>query len=78
MTRKLLLHTAQRTYAHLLQDDIRREYVNQETRKEWTDFKKDVVHDVMSKKNIRTGHGKWKHAKPSTANNDRLTKSSLH
>ncbi|CAF4857376.1 unnamed protein product [Rotaria sp. Silwood1] len=40
VTRKLLLHTAQRTFAHLSQDDIRREYINQETRKEWTDFKK--------------------------------------
>jgi hypothetical protein len=77
VTRKLLLHTAQRTYAHLSQDDIRREYVNQETRKEWTDFKKDILHDVIFKKNIRTGQGKWQHSLPSASAN-RLTKSSMH
>ena len=77
VTRKLLLHTAQRTYAHLSQDDIRREYVNQETRKEWTDFKKDILHDVIFKKNIRTGQGKWQHSLP-PASADRLTKSSMH
>lgn len=77
MTRKLLLHTAQRTFANVSQDEIRKEYVNQETRKEWTDFKKDIIQDVMFKKNIRSGQGKWQHALP-TATSDRLTKSSLH
>jgi len=58
VTRKLILHTVQRTYGHLSQDDIRREYVNQETRQEWTDFKNEIVTDIISKKNIRFGHGK--------------------
>jgi len=77
VTRKLLLHTAQRTFAHLSQDDIRHEYVNQETRKEWTDFKKDILDEVMFRKNIRSGQGKWQHSIP-TSNAERLTKSSMH
>jgi hypothetical protein len=77
VTRKLLLHTAERTFAHLSEDDIRREYVSQETRKEWTDFKKDILHDIIFKKNIRAGQGKWQHSKPKS-NAERLTKSSMH
>ncbi len=77
VTRKLLLHTAQRTYGHLSQGDIRQEYVNQETRKEWTDFKKEILNDVMFKKNIRSGQGKWQHS-TSTSTAERLTKSSMH
>ncbi|CAF3902101.1 unnamed protein product [Rotaria sp. Silwood2] len=77
VTRKLLLHTAQRTFAHLSQDDIRREYINQETRKEWTDFKKDILNDVIFKKNIRSGQGKWQHSM-SMSTAERLTKSSMH
>ena len=76
VTRKLLLHTAQRTFAHLSQDDIRREYVGQETRKEWTDFKKDILDDIIFKKNIRSGHGKWQHSIP-VLSSERLTKSSM-
>ncbi|CAF3321784.1 unnamed protein product [Rotaria socialis] len=79
VTRKLLLHTAQRTFAHLSQDDIRREYINQETRKEWTDFKKDILDDIIFKKNIRAGQGKWQHSTPiPTPADDRQTKSSMH
>lgn len=77
VTRKLLLHTAQRNFAHLSQDDIRREYIGQETRKEWTDFKKDVLDEIIGKKNIRAGQGKWQHATPTTTA-ERLTKSSMH
>ncbi len=77
VTRKLLLHTAQRTYGHLSQGDIRQEYVNQETRKEWTDFKKEILNDVMFKKNIRSGQGKWQHS-TSKSTAERLTKSSMH
>ncbi|CAF0858697.1 unnamed protein product [Rotaria sordida] len=77
VARKLLLHTAQRTFADLSQDDIRREYINQETRKEWTDFKKDILNDVIFKKNIRSGHGKWQHSL-STSTAERLSKSSMH
>ncbi|CAF1595441.1 unnamed protein product, partial [Adineta steineri] len=56
VTRKLMLQTTQRTFGHLTQDDIRREYVSQETRKEWTDFKNDIVHRVISKKKHRRAH----------------------
>ena len=76
VTRKLLLHTAQRTFAHLSQDDIRREYINQETRKEWGDFKKDIMDDIMFRKSIQSGHGKWQHT-VSTPTTERVTKSSM-
>ncbi|UJR26950.1 hypothetical protein I4U23_008258 [Adineta vaga] len=56
--RKLTLQTAQRTFGHLSQDDIRREYVSQETRKEWTDFKNDMVEHIISKKKPFFGQGK--------------------
>ncbi len=77
VTLKLLLHTAQRNFAHLSQDAIRHEYVNQETRKEWIDFKKDIIDDIMFRKNIRSGHGKWQHSIPKPID-DRPTKSSMH
>lgn len=76
VTRKLLLHTAQQTFAHLSQDDIRREYVNQETRKEWSDFKKDILSDIMFRRNIQAGQGKWQHT-INTPTAERLTKSSM-
>lgn len=77
VTRKLLLHTAQRTYAHLSQDDIRHEYISQETRKEWTDFKKDTMNDVMLRRNIQSGHGKWHHRLP-TSSAERSLQTSFH
>lgn len=58
VVRKLILQTTQRTFGHLTQDDIHREYVSQETRKEWTDFKNDMVGHIMSKKTARIPRGK--------------------
>ena len=76
VTRQLLLQTTQRTDATLSKEDIQREYVNQETRKEWADRKSGIVNDVLAKKNIRSGQGKWKHSLSSA--NHHLSKSSLH
>ncbi|CAF1496626.1 unnamed protein product [Adineta ricciae] len=58
LTRQLILQIATRTFGHLSQDDIHHEYVSQETRKEWTDFKNDMVHHIMSKKKSFFGRGK--------------------
>jgi hypothetical protein len=62
VTHKLLLQTAQRTDTFLSQDDVRQEYVNQETRKEWTDYKNDMIQNVIATRNIRLGEGKWQHS----------------
>ncbi|CAF0735528.1 unnamed protein product [Adineta ricciae] len=58
LTRQLILQIAKRTFGHLSQDDIHHEYVSQETRKEWTDFKNDMVEHIMSKKKPLFGRGK--------------------
>ncbi|CAF0878140.1 unnamed protein product [Didymodactylos carnosus] len=76
VTRKLLIHSAKRTYAHFNQDDIRHEYIEQESRKEWSDLKKDIIADIINKKNIQVGKGKWQHSVTPTTSL-RVTKSSM-
>ena len=43
----------------LSQDDIHNEYLNQEMKREWNEFKHNVVVDVINSRGIRPGYGKW-------------------
>ena len=43
----------------MVQDDIHNEYIDQEMKREWNQFKHGVVVDVINTKGIRPGYGKW-------------------
>ena len=49
ITRRLLLHSNARTFAHLTADEIQKLYIDQELKKEWLEFKNEVVDDVIYK-----------------------------
>ena len=38
---------------------IHNEYVQQELKREWNEFKHGVVSDVINSRGIRPGYGKW-------------------
>ena len=42
-----------------LQKDIHNEYVAQELKREWNEYKHTVVSDVINSRGIRPGYGKW-------------------
>ena len=42
-----------------LQTSIHNEYVQQELKREWNEFKHGVVSDVINSRGIRPGYGKW-------------------
>ncbi|XP_077982622.1 cyclic nucleotide-binding domain-containing protein 1-like [Glandiceps talaboti] len=58
-TRSLLLQSNQRTFGNLTNQVIHDEYVDQELKREWNQFKHSVVIDVINSKGIRPGYGKW-------------------
>ena len=56
---QLLHQSSAPTYGGLTQDAIHEEYVRQELKREWNEFKHNVVVDVINTKGIRPGFGKW-------------------
>ncbi|XP_038070089.1 cyclic nucleotide-binding domain-containing protein 1-like [Patiria miniata] len=58
-TKVLLRQSNERLYGNLTQDDIHEEYIDQEMKREWNQFKHGVVVDVINTKGIRPGYGKW-------------------
>ena len=41
------------------QDEIQEEYMKQESKREWNEFKHGVLLDVINSRGIRPGYGKW-------------------
>lgn len=41
------------------QEDIQNEYVHQEQKRAWNEFKHSVIVDVINANGIRPGYGKW-------------------
>nr|XP_006812143.1 PREDICTED: uncharacterized protein LOC102802841 [Saccoglossus kowalevskii] len=58
-TRSLLVQSNEPTFGKLTNQDIHDEYVDQELKREWNQFKHGVVIDVINSKGIRPGYGKW-------------------
>ncbi|XP_033626476.1 cyclic nucleotide-binding domain-containing protein 1-like [Asterias rubens] len=58
-TKALLRQSNERLYGNLTRDDIHNEYIDQELKREWNQFKHGVVVDVINTKGIRPGYGKW-------------------
>ena len=42
-----------------LQEEIQEEYMQQELKREWNEFKHGVLLDVINSRGIRPGYGKW-------------------
>ena len=58
-TRQLLVQSSDATYANFKQEEIHEEYVKQELKREWNEFKHNVVIDTINARGIRPGYGKW-------------------
>lgn len=41
------------------QEEIQEEYMKQESKREWNEFKHGVLLDVINSRGIRPGYGKW-------------------
>ncbi|XP_074644693.1 cyclic nucleotide-binding domain-containing protein 1-like [Tubulanus polymorphus] len=59
ITRQLLLQSSQKTFGQVTQEEIHDEYMKQELKREWNEFKHSIVVDVINGRGIRPGHGKW-------------------
>ncbi|KAM6953120.1 cyclic nucleotide-binding domain-containing protein 1 [Aplochiton taeniatus] len=59
VTTSLMLQTAQPTYGNLSQEEIHKDYLRQERRKEWEHIKKKVLNDSLFYNGIQEGVGKW-------------------
>lgn len=42
-----------------LQKECEEEYMRQESRREWNEFKHGIVMDVINARGMRPGYGKW-------------------
>ncbi|KAK3085643.1 hypothetical protein FSP39_006527 [Pinctada imbricata] len=58
-TTKLFQQSNERTFGSLTKNDIQEEYMNQELKREWNEFKHGVMMEVINYKGIRPGYGKW-------------------
>ncbi|KAK7481666.1 hypothetical protein BaRGS_00027039 [Batillaria attramentaria] len=48
-----------RTFGNLTKEDIQNEYMQQEQKRAWNEFKHGMVVDVINAQGIRPGYGKW-------------------
>ncbi|ESO98196.1 hypothetical protein LOTGIDRAFT_231321 [Lottia gigantea] len=46
-------------FGNLTKDDVHEEYMQQELKREWNEFKHHVVVDVINTRGIKPGYGKW-------------------
>lgn len=58
-TIQLFKQSSNRTFGELTKDEIQDEYMRQELKREWNEFKHGVLLDVINSKGIRPGYGKW-------------------
>ncbi|CAL1539399.1 unnamed protein product [Lymnaea stagnalis] len=65
VTRQLLRQSNTRTFGHLTKEEIQNEYLEQELKREWNEFKHGQVLDVINARGIRPGYGKWSKGSPS-------------
>ncbi|PIK44234.1 putative cyclic nucleotide-binding domain-containing protein 1 [Apostichopus japonicus] len=58
-TTSLLLQSNERLYKTMTEDQIHDEYISQEEKRQWNQFKQGVLEDSIFAKGIRPGRGKW-------------------
>uniref|UniRef100_A0A2C9MAN1 Cyclic nucleotide-binding domain-containing protein n=1 Tax=Biomphalaria glabrata TaxID=6526 RepID=A0A2C9MAN1_BIOGL len=59
VTKQLLRQSNTRTFGHLSQEEIQTEYLQQELKRQWNEFKHSQVLEVINARGIRPGYGKW-------------------
>ncbi|XP_046366991.1 cyclic nucleotide-binding domain-containing protein 1-like [Haliotis rufescens] len=59
VTIQLFKQSNTRTFGDLTKEDIQEEYIQQELKREWNEFKHSVVVDVINSRGIRPGYGRW-------------------
>ncbi|XP_076449075.1 cyclic nucleotide-binding domain-containing protein 1-like [Babylonia areolata] len=59
VTVQLFKQSNTRTFGELTKEDIQREYMQQEQKREWNEFKHSMVVNVINANGIRPGYGKW-------------------
>lgn len=59
VTIQLFQQSNVRTFGDLSKENIQDEYMHQELKREWNEFKHSVVVDVINYRGIRPGYGKW-------------------
>lgn len=59
VTKQLFQQSNVPTFGNLTQDDIQQEYIKQELKREWNEFKHKVVVESINAQGIRPGYGKW-------------------
>ncbi|KAL3858580.1 hypothetical protein ACJMK2_008854 [Sinanodonta woodiana] len=59
VTIQLFKQSNTRTFGNLTKNNIQEEYVQQELKREWNEFKHSIVMDVINSRGIRPGYGKW-------------------
>ncbi|CAH1780517.1 unnamed protein product [Owenia fusiformis] len=62
VTITLMQQSSTQTFGDLNTEKVKEEYVEQELKREWNEFKHNIVVEVVNAKGIRPGYGKW--AKP--------------
>ncbi|XP_070486452.1 cyclic nucleotide-binding domain-containing protein 1 isoform X4 [Equus przewalskii] len=61
VTKQLMLQTAQPTFGHLTDEDVKNEYLQEEKQKEWENFKDKTIKESLYYGGIIPGFGKWSH-----------------
>lgn len=59
VTRQLFRQSNKRTFGDLTKEDIQSEYLQQELKREWNEFKHSRVLEVINAYGVRPGYGKW-------------------
>nr|XP_020771357.1 cyclic nucleotide-binding domain-containing protein 1 isoform X8 [Odocoileus virginianus texanus] len=62
VTKQLMLQTAKPTFGHLSDEDVKKEYLQKELKREWKNFKDTTVKNSLYHNGIIPGFGKWDHS----------------
>ncbi|XDB56934.1 hypothetical protein AB1E18_010392 [Capra hircus] len=62
VTKQLMLQTAKPTFGHLSDEDVKKEYLQKEQKREWKSFKDTTVKNSLYHNGIIPGFGKWDHS----------------
>lgn len=59
ITLRLLIQTSKRTFGEMTEDQIHKQYIEQEKEKEWKSYKQKVIDNVVDRYAIEYGKGKF-------------------
>ncbi|XP_023373830.1 cyclic nucleotide-binding domain-containing protein 1 [Otolemur garnettii] len=62
VTIQLMIQTAQPTFGHLTDEDVKNVYLQEELKKDWEEFKGKTLKESLYYNGIKPGCGKWSHS----------------